>query len=114
MVTCDEAVTVDVLTVNVAEVCPAGTVTEEGTDAAAPLLARLTARPPLGACAFSVTVPVADDPPVTAAGEIDRLAKWPLDPPGPPPPVFAGFTVSTAVTVFAEDALIVTVVIKVT
>jgi hypothetical protein len=51
--------TVDVVTGNVAEVCPAGTDTDAGTLAAALLLARPTVTPPVGAAAASVTVPVA-------------------------------------------------------
>jgi hypothetical protein len=38
-----------------AEVAPAGTVTEPGTTTAASLLPRATARPPVGAAAVSVT-----------------------------------------------------------
>jgi hypothetical protein len=61
-----------VLTVNVAEVAPAATVTEAGTVAAFVLLLEsATARPPVGAALPSVTVPVAEAPPVTVLGEID-------------------------------------------
>ncbi len=61
----------DVLTVAVALVAPAATVTDAGTDAAALLLASATVAPPDGAAPDSVTVKVADAPPVTEAGEID-------------------------------------------
>ena len=115
MVTCVEELTVDVFTVNVMDVCPEGTVIEEGTDAAAPLLDRLTCKPFIGAGALSVTVPVAEPPPVTDPGEMDKLARLPPDPPpGLPPPLPTGLTVSTAVTVFAEVALIVADVMKLT
>jgi hypothetical protein len=49
--------TVDVETVNVAEVTPAGTVTVEGTDAALELDESATTVPPVGAAAERVTVP---------------------------------------------------------
>ena len=63
------AATGDVVTVNVAVVAPAGTVTLAGTVAAAVLLLdRMTRAPPTGACAFNVTVPVEEIPPVTLAG----------------------------------------------
>jgi hypothetical protein len=57
-----------VVTENVAVVCPAATVTLDGTRAAALLLERLTTAPPVGAAPFRVTVPVADVPPVTDDG----------------------------------------------
>ena len=61
--------TVDVLTVNVALVAPAGTVTAEGTLAAPLSLARATCAPPAGAGLLSVTVPVEDcTPPTTLDG----------------------------------------------
>ena len=66
-----------VLTVNVAVVAPARTVTLAGTVAAASLLERLTSAPPVGAAAVSVTVPVDEFPPVTVAGDTliaDRAA----------------------------------------
>src|SRR5260370_602297 len=66
MVTEVDAATALVLTVNVALLAPAGTVTLAGTVAAAVLLlVRLTTAPPLGAGPLSVTVPVAGFPPVT-------------------------------------------------
>src|SRR5947199_167983 len=58
-----------VLTVKVALVLPAGTVTLAGTVAAPVLLLdKLTTAPPLGAGALSVTVPVEELPPVTLDG----------------------------------------------
>lgn len=55
-------------TLNVAVVAPAATVTLAGTVVAPLSLARLTAKPPVGALLVSVTVPVDDDPPFTAVG----------------------------------------------
>ena len=56
-----DAVTALVLTVNVALVAPAATVTLEGTLAAPVLLLeRATCAPPVGAGPLSVTVPVED------------------------------------------------------
>jgi hypothetical protein len=61
--------TPDVVTVNVVELLPAGTVTEVGTVAAAVLLlCRVTTAPPLGAAAVKVTVPVELFPPTTDVG----------------------------------------------
>jgi hypothetical protein len=58
-----------VVTVKVALVCPAGTVTLAGTVAAAVLLLEIETRtPPLGAGALSATLPVEKDPPMTPAG----------------------------------------------
>src|SRR6267142_2550330 len=69
MVTVLEAVTVLVLTVNVALVAPAATVTLEGTLAVVVLLLeRVTWPPPVGAGPLSVTVPVEEFPPVTLVG----------------------------------------------
>src|SRR6478735_7355849 len=58
MVAIVPAVTVVVLTLNVAVVAPAATVTEVCTVAAGLLLASITTAPPAGAAALSVTVPV--------------------------------------------------------
>ena len=61
--------TIDVFTVKVALLLPAGTVTLEGTLAAALLLESVTCAPPAGAGPLSVTVPVEDcTPPTTLAG----------------------------------------------
>ena len=69
MVTGVDAVTVLELTVKVALVAPAATVTLKGTVAAAVLsLVRETAAPPLGAGPLRVTVPIEGDPPVTLIG----------------------------------------------
>ncbi len=69
MVTGVDAVTALVLTVNVALLAPAATVTLAGTVAVDVLLERETAAPPVSAGPLSVTVPVEDcTPPVTLAG----------------------------------------------
>jgi hypothetical protein len=69
MVTEVDAATALVLTVNVALVAPAATVTLEGTLAAVVLLLeRVTCAPPVGAGPLSVTVPVEEFPPVTLVG----------------------------------------------
>ena len=69
IVTAVELVTLLVLTVNVALLAPAATVTLAGTVAAAVLpLITETDAPPLGAGPLSVTVPVEGDPPVTLVG----------------------------------------------
>src|SRR5262249_15610793 len=68
MVTAVEAVTAVVVTVQVALVAPAATVTLPGTVAAALLLDSVTALPPVGATALSVTVPCDVPPPVTLVG----------------------------------------------
>jgi len=66
MLTDVEAVTLLVLTVNVALLAPAATVTLAGTVAAVVLsLDRETAAPPLAAGPLRVSVPVEGDPPVT-------------------------------------------------
>ncbi len=58
-----------VVTVNVAEVLPAATVTDTGTVAAAVLpLCSVNTLPPVGAAAVSCTVPVELLPPTTAVG----------------------------------------------
>ena len=62
-------VTRRVLTVNMAELVPAGIVTEVGTTATAVLLlVSFTTAPPTGATRLSVTVPWEDVPPFTLAG----------------------------------------------
>jgi hypothetical protein len=79
----------DVFAVNVALVAPAGTVTVEGTLAAALLLDSVTCTPPAGAGPLSVTVPVEDPTPPT------------------PPTPLEGFSISAltvgGVTVSATD-----------
>ena len=61
--------TIDVFTVKFALLLPAGTVTLEGTLAAALLLESVTCAPPAGAGPLSVTVPVDDcTPPTTLVG----------------------------------------------
>lgn len=68
----------DVVTVTVALVAPAGTVTLAGTVATAVLLLEsVTSAPPDGAAAVNVTVPVEELPPTTDVGltlTADRLA----------------------------------------
>jgi hypothetical protein len=69
MVTGVDVVTALVLTVNVALLAPAATVTVAGTVAVdVLLLERETTEPPVGAGPLSVTVPVEGDPPVTLVG----------------------------------------------
>ena len=63
-----DAVTALVLTVNVALVAPATTVTLEGTRAAVLLLESATVAPPAGAAPLNVTVPVEEFPPATLVG----------------------------------------------
>lgn len=55
-----------------AEVAPPGTVTVLAKEAAELSLLRLTAMPPLGAWPLSVTIPVAETPPVTLTGATVR------------------------------------------
>lgn len=68
MIAVVEELTAVVVTVNVAVVFPAVTLTLDGTLAAALLLDRVTEAPPVGAGAFNVTVPVDDVPPLTVVG----------------------------------------------
>ena len=68
MVTGVEVVTALVLTVKVALLAPAGTVTLEGTVATPLLLESSICAPPIGAAPLSVTVPVEGDPPFTLVG----------------------------------------------
>ena len=60
--------TAAVVTVNVADVLPAGTSTEDGTWAAVLLLDKLTVVPFAGAAPVNTTVPVELLPPVTDVG----------------------------------------------
>ena len=76
-----------VVTVNVAVVAFAATVTLAGTIAAGLLLVRATTAPPGGAAAFSVTVPVDELPPLTELGLSATEVR------------FAGVTVNVAVLV---------------
>jgi hypothetical protein len=71
MVAVVEAVTADVVAVNVALELPALTVTVAGTTALALLLDNATTTPPVGAVPVKVTVPVEEVPPVTLAGLSD-------------------------------------------
>jgi hypothetical protein len=68
MVAVAVAVTVRVVTGNVAEVWPAATVTEAGTVAFGLLLESATAIPPAGAAPLSFAVPVEEFPPTTDVG----------------------------------------------
>ena len=64
-----DALTALVLTVNVALVAPAATVTLDGTRATVVLLLEsATDAPPAGAAPLNVTVPVDEFPPVTLVG----------------------------------------------
>ena len=62
------AVTDVVVTVNVALVAPAGTVTLAGTEVEAELSESDTDAPPAGAAALNATVPVEELPPTTELG----------------------------------------------
>ena len=59
-------------TLNVAEVEPAATMTELGTDVLRSEETRLMANPPFGAGPERLTVPVALDPPCMLVGEMER------------------------------------------
>ena len=63
-----EAVTEVVVTVKLALVAPASTVTLAGTVAAVELSENVTTAPPVGAAALKVTVPVEEFPPTTLVG----------------------------------------------
>ena len=58
-----------VVTVNVADLAPAGMVTLAGTTALVLLDVKVTAEPPVGAGPLRVTVPVEDIPPTTEVGD---------------------------------------------
>ena len=73
MLAVDVAETEIVVMVNVAEVDPAGTVTDAGSVAFVLLEVRLTVMPPDGATPFKVTVPVDVSPPTTVLGFNDTL-----------------------------------------
>jgi len=64
-----ELATETVVTVKVAVVAPAATVTLLGVDALVLLEDKLTAIPPAGAGPLNVTVPIEDVPPTTDVGE---------------------------------------------
>lgn len=83
------ALTLVVVTVNVAVVAPLGTVIEPGTEVASLLLPSVTTRPLGGAGKFNVTVPIDDAPPSTVDGFNVTSMTWML---------------SNAVT-FSEDAI---------
>jgi len=101
-----DAVTGGVLTVNVALVAPAGTVTLAGTEAAAVLLLESdTTAPPLGAALVKVAVPVAEPPPVTVDGL--RVIALRLAGGG------TGLTVSVAVRVVAPCAPVIVTAVDV-
>jgi hypothetical protein len=61
--------TVPVVMLKVAEICPAGMNTVAATCTSGRLLCRLTVKPPAGAAAVKVTVPVRPVPPVTALAD---------------------------------------------
>ena len=68
-VTFVEDSTLFVLTTNLAEVCPAGTMTVAGTVAVELPLFNETVKPPTGAGESKVTTPVEVAPPLTVVGE---------------------------------------------
>jgi hypothetical protein len=96
--------TPNVVTVKVADVLPANTITLAGTLAAVVLLlVRLTETPPVGAAAFSCTVPVELLPPTRLVGFSDTEDT-----------LNAGFTVSVAFALTPEVAVMLTVVVATT
>ena len=74
IVTAVEVATTEVVTVNVAVVAPAATVTFAGVVEDALLSDRVTTAPPAGAGLFNVTVPVEEVPPNTVAGFMAKVA----------------------------------------
>src|SRR5881394_4152828 len=94
MVTGVDVVTALVVTVNVALLAPAATVTLAGTVPVDVLLLRVTAAPQVGGGPLSVTVPVEGDPPVTLAG-LSAIAESVAEP--------GGATVSEAALVRSEE-----------
>jgi len=68
IVTGVDVLTADVVTVKLAVVEPAGTVTLAGVEAAGELSESDTAAPPAGAAALNVTVPAEELPPTTLVG----------------------------------------------
>src|SRR6266852_6783194 len=111
-----DAATALVLTVKVALVAPAGTVTLEGTLAAELLLERATCAPPAGAAPLSVTVPVEELPPVTLVGfsatdDKDREGGFTVRvavcvPPLKVPEIVTAVELLTALVVTAKVALV--------
>lgn len=91
-------VTVVVVTVKVAEVAPAGTVTDAGTCAEVLLLAKVTTNPAGPALPVRVTVPVEESPPFTVVGLRVKLLK------------LAGVTVNVLVRVTLPDFAVIVAV----
>ena len=79
----------------VAVVCPAGTVTEDGTPTVAVLLDSVTTSPELKAGPLRVTAPIAPFPPTTIFGLIDN------------PVIVAGLTVTVAVDECPPNAAVI-------
>ena len=93
MVTCVVLETCWVAMVKLAEDCPAGTVMEPGTLATdGLLLLNCTVKPPEGAAAVRVTVPVLLLPPTTVLGFSVRLLSEGVVPPPPPAACRARYT----------------------